>query len=152
MLVSGDRGQTAYIHADLNEPERILADPSLTHTLDLDQPVGLMMVAILMLLPDAADPWAKSRALMDALPSGSHVAISHPGWDFDPEIMAAIEAVAAQGHVTMVPRVREEVARFFADWELIDPGLVPVNAWRPPVGPVPDPEAAYYWAGVARKP
>jgi len=50
LLVSGDRGQTAYIHADLNEPERILADPSLTHTLDLDQPVGLMMVAILMLL------------------------------------------------------------------------------------------------------
>ncbi len=89
---------------------------------------------------------------MDALPSGSHVAISHPGRDFDPEIMAAIEAVAAQGHVTMVPRVREEVARFFADWELIDPGLVPVKAWRPPVGPVPDPEAAYYWAGVARKP
>ncbi len=152
LLVSGDRGQTAYIHADLNEPERILTNPALTRTLDLDQPVGLVMVAILMLQRDAEDPWAKSRALMDALPSGSYVAISHPGRDFDPETMATIEAVAAQGNVTMVPRVREEVARFFADWELIDPGLVPVKAWRPPVEPVPNPHAAYYWAGVARKP
>jgi len=46
LLVSGDGGETAYIHADLNEPERILTDPALTRTLDLDQPVGLMMVAI----------------------------------------------------------------------------------------------------------
>jgi len=152
LLVSGDRGQTTYIYADFNEPERILTDPALTRTLDLDQPVGLVMVAILMLQRDAEDPWAKSRALMDALPSGSYVAISHPGRDFDPETMAAIEAVAAQGHVPMVPRVREAVARFFADWELIDPGLVPVKAWRPPVEPVAHPEAAYYWAGVARKP
>jgi len=54
--------------------------------------------------------------------------------------------------MTVVPRVREEVERFFADWELIDPGLVPVKAWHPPVEPVPGPHAAYYWVGVARKP
>jgi hypothetical protein len=152
LMVSGERGQTAYLHADLNEPERILTDPVLTHTLDLGQPVGLIMVAILMLLSDAEDPWAKSRVLMDALPSGSYVAISHPGREFDPEAMAHIEVVAAQGHMTVVPRVREEVERFFAGWELILPGLVPVKAWRPPIEPVASPDAAYYWAGVARKP
>lgn len=152
LLVSGERGQTAYLHADLKKPEHILADPALSETIDLDRPVGLMLVAILMLLSDDEDPWAKSRVLMDALPSGSYVAITHPGRDFDPEAMADIEAAAAKGHMTVVPRNRDEVERFFAGWEFVEPGLVPVKAWRLAVQPVPDPNAAFYWAGLARKP
>ncbi|HYU84573.1 MAG TPA: SAM-dependent methyltransferase [Kribbellaceae bacterium] len=153
LMVSDERGRTEYIHADLMEPDKILADGALLNTLDLSRPVGLMLIAVLMLLADEDDPWGKAKTLMDALPSGSYVAITHPGQDFDPEAMANIVAAAQQGQMTVVPRVRDDVAKFFADWELVDPGVTPVMAWRPEDGEMPEnPNAAYYWAGVARKP
>jgi hypothetical protein len=151
LMTPGEQGATEYIDADIREPERILASEEVTGTLDLNRPVGLMLVAILMLLRDDEDPWGKVRTLMDALPSGSHLAITHPTQDFDPEAMAAVVAAEGQGNMTLVPRRRDEVARFFDGWELVEPGVVPVMAWRPDTAPA-DPKAAYYWAGVARKP
>jgi hypothetical protein len=151
LMTSHPAGKTQYISADVREPEKILTDEGLLQTLDLSRPVGLMLVAILMLLTDEEDPWARARTLMDALPSGSYLAITHPGQDFDPAAMAGITAIARQGGVTVVPRVREDVERFFDGWELIEPGVVPVMAWRPEKQPA-DPKGAYYWAGMARKP
>ena len=152
LMVSDERGQTAYIDADLRKPEQVLADATLKQTLDLDKPVALLMVAILMLITDDDDPWAKARVLMDALPSGSYVAITHPGPEFNPEAMATVVGAATQGGMILVPRTRDQVARFFEGWELIEPGVVPVMGWRPEGSPPEDPNAAYYWAGVARKP
>lgn len=152
LMVSGTPGKTAYIDADLREPEKILTHTSLTDTLDLSKPVGLIMLATLMLIGDEDDPWAKVDTLKDALPSGSYFAISHHGQEFNPEAMAANVAAAAQAGVTLVPRVRAEVERFFGGWELIQPGVVPLRAWRPVGAPPADPNAAYLWAGVARKP
>ncbi|MEU4780605.1 SAM-dependent methyltransferase [Micromonospora sp. NPDC023633] len=152
LMVSTEQGRSEYIHADLREPEMILNHRTLRETLDLDQPVALTLVAILMLLGDADDPWRKVRVLMDALPPSSYVAITHPTGDFNPESMAAGVAAAADSGMTLVPRTREEVARFFDGWELVEPGLVPVMAWQPDDGEPADSHAAYYWAGVARKP
>ncbi|MDH6125404.1 SAM-dependent methyltransferase [Kitasatospora sp. GP82] len=152
LMVSEGRGETAYIHADLRRPEAILAHPALTGTLDLTEPVGLMLVAILMLLRDEDDPRGKVATLLDALPSGSHVVITHPTGDFDPEAMAQVAAKAAQGRMTLVPRTRARVEEFFGGWELVEPGVAPVMAWHPDGEPPADPHAAYYWAGVARKP
>ena len=151
LLVSGDRGSTTYIDADIREPEAILANPSLTGTLDLDRPVGLLMIAILMLLRDEEDPWGKVRRLMDGLPSGSYLAITHPGHDFNPAALAAAVAAATAGGVVMVPRTRADVERFFEGWELVDPGVVPVMTWRPDGELSGDPNSAYYWSGLARK-
>jgi hypothetical protein len=152
LMVSTEQGRSEYIHADLREPQKILTDKALTDTLDLSQPVALSLIAILMLLTDDDDPWGKIRVLMDALPSGSYVAITHPTQDFNPEAMAAAVAAANEGQMTLVPRTRVDVERFFQGWELIAPGVVPVMAWRPEGGPPADPTAAYYWAGLARKP
>ena len=152
LLVSENPELTAYIHADVRDPEKILADPALTSTLDLSRPVALMMVAVLMLLDDDEDPWGKARTLMDALPSGSYVTITHPGWDFDPEARAAVRAAARQGGMTLMPRVREQVERFFDGWEMVAPGVVPVKDWRPDDAPAIDEGPAFYWAGMARKP
>ncbi len=152
LMDSSSTGRTAYIHADLMEPEKILADPALVRTLDLEQPVGLTLVAILMLIADQDDPWGRVRVLMDALAPGSYVAITHPGVDFDPVAMNAAAEAAAKGQMTLVPRTREEVARFFGDWELVEPGVVPVMGWRPDGEPPADPAAAFYWSGIARKP
>lgn len=152
LMISSEQGRSEYIHADMRQPEMILNHRTLREVLDLDQPVALTMIAILMLLNDADDPWRKVRVLMDALPSGSYVAITHPTGDFNPEAVKAAVASAVGSGMTLVPRSRDEVARFFEGWELVEPGIVPVMAWQPDDGEPADPHAAYYWAGVARKP
>ncbi|WP_233563021.1 SAM-dependent methyltransferase [Micromonospora musae] len=152
LMISTPQGRSEYLHADLREPEKILSDARLTETLDLDRPVALTLIAVLMLLRDSDDPAGKLRALMDAVPSGSYLAITHPTGDFDPAAMNAAVAAATQGGMTLVPRTRAEVERFFAGWELVEPGIAPVAAWRPEEGAGGDPHAAYYWAGLARKP
>jgi hypothetical protein len=152
LMTSDPRGQTEYIQADVREAAKILEHPGLVGILDRTQPVGLALIAVLMLFRDEENPWELTRGLMDALPSGSYLVISHPALDFDPEAMATVIAAAEQGGLPFVPRTGVDVARFFEGWELVDPGVVPVLTWRPD-GPEPaDPNAAYYWAGVARKP
>lgn len=152
LMISSEQGRSEYIHADMRQPEMILNHRTLREVLDLDQPVALTMIAILMLLKDADDPWRKVRVLMDALPSGSYVAITHPTGDFNPEAVKTAVASAVDSGMTLVPRSRDEVARFFEGWELVEPGIAPVMAWQPDDGAPADPHAAYYWAGVARKP
>lgn len=152
LMISAEQGRSEYIHADLREPELIVNHRKLREVLDLNRPVALTVVATLMLLEDAEDPWRKIRVLMDALPSGSYVAITHPTGDFNPEaVKTAVDAAVGSG-MTLVPRSRDEVARFFAGWDLVEPGIVPVAAWQPDNGAPTDPHAAYYWAGIARKP
>lgn len=152
LMISTDEGRSAYIHADFRRPDAILADATLLDTLDLTRPVALTLIAILMLLSDDDDPAGKLRTLTEALPSGSYLAITHPTQDFNPEAMHAAVTAATHGGMTLVPRTRSEVERFFAGWELIEPGMAPVMAWRPDGGAPADPYAAYYWSGVARKP
>ncbi|WP_069812259.1 SAM-dependent methyltransferase [Streptomyces sp. TP-A0874] len=152
LTANSSDGRTVYLQGDLREPERLLEDPVLTRHLDLDQPVGLLLVAVLMLVGDEHEPVDNVRTLLDALPPGSHVAVTHPSQDFDEQAMAEIVATAGRGRMTLVPRRRDEVKAFFGDWELVRPGLVPVMGWRPEEAAPQDPNAAYYWGGVARKP
>ena len=151
LMISTEQGRSEYISADIRDPRSILDDPVLRETLDLTKPVGLTVIAILMLLADEDDPWATLAELRDAMPSGSVLAITHPTADFAPAEVAQAVAAATGAGMTLVARTREAVERFFGDWEWLEPGLVPVSNWRPDE-PVDQPEAAYYWAGVARKP
>jgi hypothetical protein len=150
-LMGSDDDAVAYLEADLRRPGQILAAPQLGRVLDLDQPVALMLIAVLMLLGEDDDPYTTVAALRDALPRGSYLALTHPTQDFDPEAMGIVTAAATQGGMTFRPRTRDEVAGFLGDWELLEPGLVPVRSWRPANEP-DDPRSAYYWAAVARKP
>jgi hypothetical protein len=152
LMTSHDAGATAFIQADLREPQEILADPVLAATLDLARPVALMLVAVLMYFRDEDDPGGMVSALVDALPSGSFLAVTHPTADFNAEAMAGAVAAAEHGGITLVPRSRAETEAFFTGLELVEPGVVPVLAWRPDEGPQPNPRSAYYYAGVGRKP
>ncbi|MEY9875345.1 hypothetical protein ABH931_004846 [Streptacidiphilus sp. MAP12-33] len=152
LMVGSPTGRTAYVHADLREPEAILRHPALAETLDLSRPVGLMLVSVLMLLQDAEDPWARVAELRDALPAGSCLVVSHVTGDFDEKAVSTVAEAENEGRLPLAPRGREAVARFFGDWELLEPGVVPVMAWSPDGHAPEDPEAAYYWAGAARKP
>lgn len=169
LMTSTPEGRTAYIEADLRDPAAILADPALAATLDLDEPVALVLVAVLMYFrdgPDGDDPQGIVATLLDALPAGSHLVISHPTADFAPEAVAGVVAVAEHGGIPFVPRSRAGTQAFFRGTELVDPGVVPVLGWRPDLVALPggagvdpaaeamsvDPCTAYYWAGVGRKP
>src|SRR5260370_40249602 len=77
-MASHPAGKTAFIQADIRDPEKILADPVVERTLDLGQPVALRLVAILMLFGDDEDPQGWVRTLVEALPPGSYVAVTHP--------------------------------------------------------------------------
>jgi hypothetical protein len=150
LMISSEQGRSEYISADLRDTDSILEDKVLRDTFDFGRPIGLTLIAILMLLADADDPWARVAELRDAMPSGSCLAITHPTADFAPdEVHRAVEAATDAG-MTLVVRDRVAVERFFGDWEMLEPGLVPVSSWRPDES-VENPEAAYYWAGVARK-
>ena len=151
-LIPGtNTGTVEFIQADLRQPEAILADPATAKTLDLSQPVGLVLVGIMHHLRDADEPRRILATLLDPLASGSYLVLSQSSQDFDPEAMARLAAVSERGGIPNVPRTLAETEAFFAGLELVDPGLTPVLSWRPDEPPA-DPQLAYYWAGIARKP
>jgi hypothetical protein len=154
LVSSTPEGRAVYMLGDLLDPDGILGSDQLRETLDLGEPVGLLLITVLMYLDpdDGRDPYPAVERLVDALPSGSYVAITHPTGDFDRRGMAGVRLVAKRAGMTILPRDQAAVARFFGDTKLVDPGIVPVVAWRPDPGSEPvDPQSVYYWAGVSRK-
>src|SRR5262249_10466529 len=87
-----------------------------------------------------------------ALPSGSCLTISHPSADFSPEEATGAVAASERSGISFTPRTQAEVAAFFAGLELVDPGVVPVLAWRPGGDAPADPSAVYYYGAVGRNP
>jgi hypothetical protein len=152
LMTSDPVGATAFIQADLREPDRILADPALRRTLELGRPVALMLIAILHFFRDEDNPGGLVSALVDALPSGSCPTISHLTADFSPEESDGAMAAGQRSGVTYVPRSQAEVAALFTGLDLADPGVVPVVAWRPNDGAPENPRAAYSYAAMGRKP
>jgi S-adenosyl methyltransferase len=155
LLTSTPEGATAYIDADLRDPDTILHDPTLRATLDFTQPVALMLLAILHFVPDRDDPYAIVARLVDALPAGSHLVLSHSTFDpLDPQTAAKLAAIGASSVPPFGARTQDEIARFFTGLELVEPGIVSVADWRAEDEPAPRPtpaEVAWYGA-VARKP
>jgi hypothetical protein len=152
LMTSHPDGKTEFIQADLREPKAILSDPAFAATLDLAQPVALMLLGILHHLSDDEDPYGAVATLLGALPSGSYLAIGHPTADFDRKVMTALAATAQQSGIPYVPRGHDELERFFTGLELVEPGLVPLLAWRPDDDTSDDIYSVYAWAGVGRKP
>jgi hypothetical protein len=154
LLCSNPEGKTCYLDADLRDLEKILASKAVREVLDLSQPVGLLLLAVMHFVPDADQPYALAKRLVDWLPRGSYLVLSHLTPDFDPETWATIPAVLAKSGVIMHVRSRAEVEPFFDGLEFIEPGLQVVSRWRPDADPadLPDDAAVSVYGGVARKP
>jgi S-adenosyl methyltransferase len=149
LLASGPEGATAYVDADLRDPEAILA--AAAEVLDFSRPVAVMLMAILQHISDQDDPYAIVARLAASVASGSYLALSHPARDIEAAAMAEI-AARMNGLVAekVTFRTRAEVLRFFDGFELVEPGVVPVPQWRP----ASELEAAsptVMWCGVGRK-
>jgi hypothetical protein len=154
LLSSSPEGRTAYIDADVREPEKILASPLTRETLDFSQPIALMLVAILHFIPDEQNPAAMIATLLDALPSGSYLAATHVTPEYDPERLYEAGKVYSDRGLTGALRTADEFAELaFAGLEMVDPGIVPVSEWRPEGdGPHPLRGEVSSNGGVGRKP
>ena len=150
LLVSGDQGLTSYVDADLRDTERILDQAALT--LDFSEPTAIMLMAILQHIDDAEDPLAIVGKLLAAVPPGSYLAISHPAADIEPERMALMaERLNRLMAEKVTFRNRAQVDRFFEGLELVEPGMVRVQQWRPDTE-IEARSPAALWGGVGRKP
>jgi hypothetical protein len=150
LLTGVQKGSTAYLDADARDPEKILRGAE--QMLDLSQPVGVMLVAILHLVDDEDNPRHIVDRLMEAVAPGSYLAITHVPSD----MQASMGVVAAAKRVNRLmaqrinPRSRAVVTQFFDGLELLPPGVVPIQEWRPETAEEGAARAAM-WGGVARK-
>jgi S-adenosyl methyltransferase len=151
LLTSTREGATAYLDADLRDTEAIVRAASAT--LDFGQPVALMLLIILHLIPDADDPYGIVARLMAAVPAGSYLVLSHPASDIRAAKMAEmtrrVNERMSGPKATM--RDRNAITRFFAGLDLLEPGVVQPQQWRPEPG-ILGPRQVTAWCGVARKP
>ena len=151
LLISGDAGATEYIDADLRNTSAILDQAG--QLLDFTKPVAVTLLAILHAIPDSDDPYAIVAKVMDAVPSGSYLALSHPGSDLiSPRTLEEMRDVAHRmSQQQYTHRSREEVARFLAGTDLVEPGIVPVEEWRPEPDGTGEAGQSRVWGAVGRK-
>jgi S-adenosyl methyltransferase len=150
LLTSSAPGTIDYIDADLRDPQTILRQAA--RTLDFSKPVAVMLIAIMHLIVDEDDPYGLVGQLADAVPAGSYLALSQVASDIQAEQMAeAAKRYNRLARETQRHRNRDEVTRFFDGLELVTPGLVPVQQWRP-ASELEARARSAMWGGVARKP
>ena len=151
LLTSGEAGATEYIDADLRDTGAILSQAG--QLLDFTRPVAVTLISILHAIPDADDPHAIVARIMQAVPPGSYLALSHPGTELIPaqtlEEMRGVARRMSQQQYTH--RTREELARFFASTDLVEPGMVPVEEWRPEARGLGEAGPSRVWGAVGRK-
>ncbi|WP_160161167.1 SAM-dependent methyltransferase [Actinomadura sp. K4S16] len=146
-----DNDQTIIVNADLRDGRTILANPDVRRFIDFDRPVGLLLTAILHFLIDEKEAQAVMRELCEALPSGSHLAISHGSADLRPDIVHRVEEIYRSTASPAVARSHDQVRKFFGDFDFVEPGLVWIPWWRPEAGPGQDADLVWFLGGVARK-
>jgi hypothetical protein len=149
LLTSTAPGVTDYIEADLRDPAAILAEAE--RTLDFTQPVAIMLIAILHFISDEEHPYEIVNSLMDAVPPGSFLVVSHLASDIFPEELEAFARdFNSRSSEKVTLRDHDEVARFFTGLDLVEPGVVEVSKWRPR-SELEAAAANAVWCGVARK-
>jgi hypothetical protein len=152
LLSSSSEGSTAYLDADIRDPAKILAQAA--ETLDFSQPIAVLLIAVLHFVQDSDDPYGVVRTVMDAVPSGSYLAILHGASDVGAEDMPEAERrYNAQASAQFHARDREHVSKFFDSLDLVAPGLVNLSRWwqAAPAEAGAETEVAAY-CGLARKP
>jgi hypothetical protein len=155
-----DVENAVYIDGDLRDPDGVLNHPELRKLLNLSQPVGLMLVAVVHFLSDEQDPWGVVKRYMDALPSGSYLAISHGTEDRnDVRVANAVKNVYKNATEQLYLRSYDEVKRLFEGLELVPPyegakpDLTYLGLWGAEDPELADTEESRWgYCGVARKP
>jgi SAM-dependent methyltransferase len=142
------------VAADLRKPREILASPQVQRLIDLNRPVALLLVAILHFVEDADDPYSAVAELRDALAPGSLLVLTHASYEgipLPPERAEGTVDVYKSIRSPLIMRSREDIARFFEGYDMVEPGLVPMPNWRPDTASEEeDPYSYSGFAGVGR--
>jgi len=150
LLTSTPEGRTDYLDEDLRNVDAILEHAS--KTLDFSEPVALILLGVVIFIGDDEDPYSLVRRLVDVLPAGSHLVLSHtitsPSM---PDVDEAVKFWNEHGTPKLTQRGPEDVTRFFDGLELLEPGVVSCSRWRPEDGDGTEPEEVAMFGGVARK-
>jgi hypothetical protein len=152
LLTSHPEGATNYIEADAREPEKIIEEARLT--LDLGQPVAVILIDILNFITSTEMAAEVVRALRDAVAPGSYLAVMHPASDLDPTLAGAALRWNQMVPTPIALRARAEVAAWADGLEVLEPGMVQVTQWRPEEGQPPreePPPVMPFYGFVARK-
>ncbi|MFD7285904.1 SAM-dependent methyltransferase [Streptomyces sp. NPDC059863] len=152
LLTSSPEGRTAYVDADMRDPDAILGSPQFQELLDLREPVGLLIIGILHFILDTDDDHGLVQRLLDPLPAGSFLAMTIGTADFAPQEVGRVAAEYARRGMPMQLRTQSEAEAFFDGLELVEPGVTQVHHWRPDADQedIDDRDIAMY-GGVARK-
>ncbi len=149
LLTSRTEGATAYIDADLRDTGAILAQAA--QTLDFSRPVAVMLIAILHLIGDDDHPYRIVAKLIDAVPPGSYLALSHVASDIEPEKTAETrKRLNRLMYQKVTLRSHAEVTRLFDGLDIVEPGVVPVPQWRPD-SEIEANRRSVMWGGVGHK-
>jgi hypothetical protein len=153
LLTGTTEGATAYLDADLRDPEKIIH--AAEQTLDFTRPVAVIVVGTLHLVSDEEEPYGIVARLLGAVAPGSYLSINHPASDIQAQVVA--EGAKRYNQSVSTPQTRRshaEVSRFFDGLELVSPGVVQSHRWRPEPGSASPGQAedVSAWAGVGRKP
>jgi O-methyltransferase involved in polyketide biosynthesis len=151
LLAAEPPGRTAFHLADLRDVDVVFRLAG--RTLDLARPIGLLLIGVLHLVSDEDDPYRLVATLLDRLPSGSYLAITHPASDVHAEVAA--EGARRYNERVSTPQTRrshDQVVRLFTGTELVEPGVVQVHRWHPDPGQAPPSGEVSAHGGVGRKP
>ncbi|HET9141148.1 SAM-dependent methyltransferase [Actinophytocola sp.] len=129
--ILADNANAAVLHADLSDPDTILDSAPVARLLDFDQPMALLMVAVLHFVPDSADPRASVARYLRPLASNSHFVVSHGSVAGMAEVPAGAERHYDDTTTPFISRTPAQVMELMAGTELVEPGLVWVPQWRP---------------------
>jgi hypothetical protein len=150
---------TTVVQADIRTPEQILDNPEVRSMIDFSEPVGLLLLGILHHLADSEDPGGVAAVYRDAVAAGSFLAVSHfhnPGEQHPDASKKAlvVEKIFNQTMGTGRWRHHDEIVSYFGDFEMLEPGVVPLPEWRPEPTDEPSGQTDTYYTfvgGVARK-
>jgi hypothetical protein len=145
-----DQGSTGIVLADLRDPKAILSHPVTRRLIDFDEPVALLLFAVLHFIRDEENPREIVATLRDALPAGSYLALSHVTGDFRSSATSAVANVYNKATSTASFRSHNQIAAFFKGWELVEPGLVQGPVWRPDGDLPKNMDKIWLYGGVAR--
>ena len=150
LLTSTPEGITDYLHTDVRDPERILHEAA--RTLDFTRPVALMLLGIINYVMDNAEAYAIVNRLLNALPSGSYLAMSHPTTEIHAEAQEkSVQYYNSSGAASIRTRNRHELTQFFDGLELLEPGVVSCSLWRPDPSDFGTRAEVTQYCGVGRK-
>lgn len=145
-----DQAGAAFVEGNIEQPEKLLTQPAIRNLIHSGRPVACVLGAVLHFVPEEADPSRITAVLREALPPRSYLIISHLAGDFPWEDRNN-EDTLRRAFRGMYPRIREQVADFFGEFEMVAPGVVPASQWNPTgEKAVSEPRVAIY-SGVARK-